>query len=59
MNKQHFTETEIPDGAFLGILGRGGDLAFKKLCHHYLVYNRNNAIHSNWHISFSFLLIWN
>ena len=28
MNKQHFTETQIPDGAFLGILGRGGDLAF-------------------------------
>ena len=83
MNKQHFTETQIPDGAFLGILGGGGeggrpvlqiltlfqtkkcyfshpfsDLAFKKLCHHYLDYNSNNAIHSNSQISFSFLLIW-
>ena len=24
MNKQHFTETQIPDGAFLGILGGVG-----------------------------------
>ena len=23
MNKQHFTETQIPDGAFLGIRGGG------------------------------------
>ena len=63
MNKQHFTETQIPEGAFLGILGGGvlpsspnpdpisdqkmlfshlfSDLAFNKLCHHYLDYNSN------------------
>ena len=58
MNKQHFTETQIPEGALLGILGGAyrpvlqilalfqtkkcyfsqlfSDLAYKKLCHHYL-----------------------
>ena len=79
MNKQHFTETQIPDGAFLGILGRGGrpilqiltlfqtkkcyfshpfsDLAFKKLCRHYLDYSSNKKyfLKSIWIRIFLFL----
>ena len=66
MNKQHFTETQISEGALLGILGEGvspgspnphpisdqkmlfshpfSDLAFKKLCHHYLDYSSNKKM---------------
>ena len=85
MNKQHFTETQIPEGAFLGILGGGvppgspnPDLISDQKMSFFTPIFRPGLleimssllrlqqeqeiflkIHSNWHISFSFFLIWN